>query len=126
MNKKIINTVWLVLAIAFVFAMSASAATAFYYDVDGSPDTPIFRCEYDEAKVITSYSGEFAKTNENLKIKGGYYDGNVVDVDTVVALSKISSRDILIARMLGSFNSPITSLAIALNEIRKQKEEQAC
>ena len=79
----------------------------------------------DDAIAAAKVVAEFAKTNENIKIKGGYYDGKVVDADTVKALAKIPPKDTLIAQMLGCLNFPITGLAIALKAIAEQKEAEA-
>ena len=62
---------------------------------------------------------------KSVRIKAGFYDGKVVDADTVVALSKIPPKEVLISKMLGSFNSPITSLVIALDAIREKNEQLA-
>lgn len=84
------------------------------------------------AKVLV----KFAKDHPNLKILGGVLDGQLIDSDKVVALSKLPSREELIAKMLGSMNAPITnfvgvlaavpgSFVRVLEQIRQQKEEQA-
>ena len=79
---------------------------------------------------------DFAKENEALKVKGGVVDGEYLDVDRVVALSKIPGMDELIAKMMGSINSPasglvgtvngvIGALARAIDAVAKQKAEAA-
>ncbi|MBR7142607.1 MAG: 50S ribosomal protein L10 [Clostridia bacterium] len=73
------------------------------------------------AKVVAT----FMEKNQSVRIKAGFYDGKVVDADTVVALSKIPPKEVLISKMLGSFNSPITSLVIALDAIREKNEQLA-
>ncbi len=72
------------------------------------------------AKVIT----EFAKDNEALQIKGGYLEGQVMELADVEALGKIPPKDVLIAQVLGGLNAPIQSLAIVLNQIAEQKASQ--
>ncbi len=62
------------------------------------------------AKVIC----EFAKKHENLVVKAGFIDGEILDVDGVVELSKIPSREGLIAKLLGSIQSPLYGLAYVL------------
>ena len=73
------------------------------------------------AKVVAA----FLDKNQSIRIKAGFYDGKVVDADTVMALSKIPPKEVLISKMLGSFNSPITSLVIALDAIREKNEQLA-
>lgn len=60
---------------------------------------------------------EFAKNNEALKVKGGIVDGQVLTAAQVVALSKIPSKDELIAKMMGSINSPATGLVGIVNGV---------
>lgn len=71
------------------------------------------------AKVLA----EFAKKFEKLEIKAGVVEGKVVDVDVIKALAELPSREVLIARLLGSLNAPMTKLAVALNAIAEQKAE---
>ena len=62
------------------------------------------------AKVIC----EFAKKHEQLVVKAGFLDGEVLDANGVVELSKIPSREGLIAKLLGSIQGPLYGLAYAL------------
>ncbi|MDR1104341.1 MAG: 50S ribosomal protein L10, partial [Endomicrobium sp.] len=50
---------------------------------------------------------DFAKMHEKLKIRAGYLEGKFVDAAVVEQLSKLPSREVLIAKMLGSINAPI-------------------
>ena len=65
------------------------------------------------AKVLV----EFAKTNEALEIKSGFIDGKVVSVDEIKVYASIPSKEVLISKMLGSLQSPISALARALQAI---------
>jgi len=60
---------------------------------------------------------DFAKENEKLEIRGGLVDGEYIDADAVVSLSKIPGRDELIAQMMGSINSPLRGIAGTLNGV---------
>ena len=74
------------------------------------------------AKVLC----EFAKSHENFEIKGGFFDGKVVSIDEIKELASIPSKEVLIAKMRGSMNGPIQSLACVLQAvIDKQNEQQA-
>lgn len=59
------------------------------------------------AKVLA----DFAKTNEKLEIKSGFMDGAVMSLDEIKKLAATPNMDTLIAKMMGSLNSPISSLA---------------
>ena len=65
------------------------------------------------AKIIA----EFAKTNDALEIKGGFLDGAVISLDEVKTLAATPSKEVLIAKLLGSLNSPISALARTLQAI---------
>lgn len=81
------------------------------------------------AKVLA----EFAKENEALEIKSGFLEGKVVSVDEVKKLADTPSREVLIAKLMGSMNSPIAALARTLQalvdngvepaDIKVEKEE---
>ncbi len=77
---------------------------------------------------VSKVVSEFAKDKEYskvFKIKAGYVDGAVVNADYIKALADIPSREILLARLLGSMQSPIAAFARVVNEIAKKREEEA-
>ena len=49
-------------------------------------------------------------------------EGKAISADTVKELASLPSKEVLIARLLGSLNGPITGLTIALNEYAKKLE----
>lgn len=65
------------------------------------------------AKVIS----DFAKDNEKFEIKSGFMDGKVLSMDELVQLAKTPNKETLIAKMMGSLNSPISGLARLLSTI---------
>ncbi len=80
------------------------------------------------AKVLS----EFAKKFEKLELKVGVVEGKVIDLDGITALAELPSREVLIAKVLGGFNAPISGfvnvlngnmrgLVVALNAIAEQK-----
>jgi large subunit ribosomal protein L10 len=69
--------------------------------------------EVTAAKVLA----DFAKDNEQLEIKSGFLDGKVVSVDEVKKLADTPSRDVLLAKMMGSMQSPISALARTLQAL---------
>jgi len=58
---------------------------------------------------------EFAKDHEFFKVKSGFIDGNVIDSNEVIRLSKLPSREVLVAQALGGLNAPIQGFANVLN-----------
>lgn len=65
------------------------------------------------AKVIS----DFAKDNEKFEIKSGFMDGKVLSLDEITKLAKTPNKETLIAKMMGSLNSPISGLARLLSTI---------
>lgn len=67
--------------------------------------------------------GDFIKKNpkSSFAVKGGFVEGKVVDVDTIMALSELTNKNDLIATVLGTLNAPIAALARALNAIAEQQ-----
>ncbi len=65
------------------------------------------------AKVLS----DFAKDNEKLEIKAGFMDGAVMTLDEIKKLAATPNHETLIAKMMGSLNSPISSLARLLATI---------
>ncbi len=81
------------------------------------------------AKIIC----EFAKENKALKVKMGVLDGKVITAEEIKALAELPPKEVLIAKMLGSMNAPISgfvnvlqgtirNVVYALEAVRKQKE----
>jgi len=65
------------------------------------------------AKAIS----DFAKENKALEIRGGVLDGKAIDAAGIKALANLPSREELLAKMLGSMQSPISGFVRTLNEI---------
>ena len=68
---------------------------------------------------------EYSKENEFYKIKGGIIEGKVVPVEELVTLAKLPSRETLIAQLAGALLGNISKLAVALDQVAKQKEATA-
>ena len=65
----------------------------------------------------------FSKDNEFYKIKGGVIDGKVMTAEEIITLAKLPSRETLLSMLAGALLSNISKVAVALNEVKKQKEE---
>ena len=66
-----------------------------------------------------------AKEVEALKFKAAWAEGSVYDAAGAESLSKIPSKEVLIAQILGGFNSPISALAYTLKAIADKQEANA-
>ena len=65
------------------------------------------------AKVIS----DFAKEVEALQIKAGFVDGKVISLDEVKQLADTPSREVLLAKIMGSLNAPISKLVRTLQAL---------
>ncbi len=81
------------------------------------------------AKVLV----DFAKDHKVLEIKVGYLNGEVIDQEKVISLSKIPGREELLAQALAGMKAPISGLVNVLkgnlndlvrvlNQIKMEKE----
>ena len=70
------------------------------------------------AKAIYEYS----KNNDFYKIKVGVIDGKVVSAEELITLAKLPSRETLIAQLAGALLGNVTKLAVALDQVKLQKE----
>ena len=64
----------------------------------------------------------FAKDNDFYKIKGGIIDGKVMTAEEIITLAKLPSRQELLAKLAGALLGNITKLAVALDQVKAQKE----
>ncbi len=63
-----------------------------------------------------------ADKTKKMQIKGGILNGARVDAKMVETLAKIPSKEVLISKLLYLLQSPVRSVAIALNAIAEKKE----
>ncbi|MFA7624749.1 MAG: 50S ribosomal protein L10 [Pusillimonas sp.] len=85
--------------------MSANLTGPLIYGVSKDPVAA--------AKVLAS----FAKTNDKLVITGGALPGNVLDVNGVMALATLPSREELLSKLMGTMQAPVTQFVRTLNEV---------
>ena len=64
----------------------------------------------------------FTKDHDFYKIKGGIIEGKVMTAEEIINLAKLPSRQELLAKLAGSLLGNITKLAIALDQVKAQKE----
>ena len=68
---------------------------------------------------------EFAKKAKALEIKGGVIEGKYYDAEAMTDIATIPSRDVLLSRLLGSMQSPVTNFARVLKQIAEKDGEAA-
>ena len=68
---------------------------------------------------------EFSKTAPKLELKASVVEGTYYDQAGTQVIATIPSREILLGKLLGSIQSPITNLARVLNQIAEKGEGAA-
>lgn len=97
--------------------------------------TSSFAFGYDDPVAPAKVISDFIKEKNKTQIKGGVITGKVVNEAGVKALSELPPREVLIAKVLGTMNAPITgfvtvlsgtlrSLLYTLNAVKDQKDAQ--
>ena len=87
--------------------------------------TAIAICDGDQT-VAARILGEFAdKSDGKFSLKAGFVDGEYYDAAGIKALSKIPSKEVLLAQLVGSLQGPIQKLAATLQALVDKKNEEA-
>ena len=68
---------------------------------------------------------EFAKKADKLEVKAGIVEGTYYDAKGMNVIATIPSREILLGKLLGSIQSPITNFARVLNQIAEANGAEA-
>ena len=68
------------------------------------------------AKILKQYADKVA----TFEILAGYIDGAVISSDEVNALAEIPSKEVLVAKFLGSIQSPLYGFAYAIKAITEK------
>lgn len=68
---------------------------------------------------------EYTKKNDFYKIKGGIIDGKVMTAEEIITLAKLPSKETLLSMLAGGLLATISKFAVALDQVRVQKEANA-
>ena len=80
----------------------------------------------EDATAPARVLADFAKKADKLEIKGGVVEGTVYDAKGMAAIASIPSREVLISKLLGSLQSPITNFARVMNQLAEKGGASAC
>ena len=84
-----------------------------------------FAVSTEDATAPARVLAEFAKKADKLELKGGVVEGTYYDAAGIGVIASIPSREVLLGRLLGSMQSPITNFARVLNQIAEKNGEGA-
>lgn len=96
------------------------------------PVSMVFSQEDEVSGAKTLYN--FSKSNDNLKLLGGFMEGEVLEEERVVELAKIPGKEELYAKLVGSMQSPVygthgvfsgllRSLVCVMSAIKDEREK---
>lgn len=71
------------------------------------------------AKVLSA----FAKANEDLEIKAGVIEGNLVSLDQIKEMASLPSREGLLSMLLSVLQAPARNFALVVKAVAEQKDE---
>ena len=72
------------------------------------------------AKIVK----DFAKDHEMLELKAGVVEGEYYDNAKIIEIADIPSREVLLSRLVGSFQAPISNFAYLVKNIMEKREEE--
>lgn len=101
------------------FAFKGSEFESLSKDLEG-PTAVAFGMEDATAPARILY--DLAKTMPNLEFKAGVVEGTYYDQKGIQIIATIPSREVLISKLLGSLQSPITNFARVLKQIAEKGE----
>lgn len=71
--------------------------------------------------VVNKYAKEWAK-EQKMKFVGGFFDGVLLDAKAIGRIAGLPSREVLLAKLLGSMMSPVSGLARFFDGAKKSME----
>lgn len=78
---------------------------------------------YEDPVAPARIVDEFMKTHPAIELKMGIVEGEFYDDVKIKELAKVPSREVLIAKLLGSFKAPLSNFAYLLDAVSKKKAE---
>jgi large subunit ribosomal protein L10 len=76
-----------------------------------------------EPPAIAKLLHNFSKENNALKLVAGIFDSKMYDASSLARIATLPPREVLLAQLCGLLKHPMTSLAVVLKEIEKQKQQ---
>ena len=81
-----------------------------------------FAFGYDDLSAAARILKAFVKKAKKCELIGGIVEGEVMDASAMDMIAEMPTREVLLARLLGSMMSPISKFAIVLDQIAKKQE----
>lgn len=94
---------------------------AFDADLNGTTAVVFSQDETSGAKVFADAVKETDALKDKISMKSAYVDNAYVDKAGVEALAAIPSKEVLLAKMVGSLQAPISKLVYVLDAMAKKE-----
>ena len=101
------------------FAAKGTAFEALEPNLEGPTALAVSK---EDATAPARILAEFAKKADKLEIKGGVVEDTYYDAKGMHVIATIPSREVLLGKLLGSMQSPITNFARVIKQIAEQQE----
>lgn len=69
---------------------------------------------FEDSLAPMKAANTFAKTNENLKIVGGYFENEIQSAASIVAIASLPGREELLAKLVGTLAAPMSGFVTVL------------
>lgn len=79
---------------------------------------------FEDVAAVAKVLKESGKDYEQVELKGGVLDGQILSVEEVKALADLPSRDEMLGTLLATFIAPVSAFARLMNSIKDECEEQ--
>lgn len=80
---------------------------------------------YEDATAPARILNNFAKDHKKIELKAGIVEGVVYNKAEIEKIATIPSKEVLIAKLLGSFKAPLSNFAYLINAIKDKKESES-
>ena len=79
----------------------------------------------EDATAPARILNDFSKQADALQLKAGVVEGTYYDENGIKVIATIPSREVLLSKLLGSLQSPITNFARVIKQIAEKNEAEA-
>lgn len=79
---------------------------------------------YDDPIAPAKIADSFAKDHKKLELRVGIVEGAFYNEEQLKELATVPSREVLIAKLLGSLKAPVTNFAYLVKAIAEKKEAE--
>lgn len=100
-------------------AAKGTAFEALDPDLEGPTALAVSK---EDATAPARILAEFAKKAPKLELKAGVVEGTYYDQKGINVIATIPNREVLLGRLLGSMQSPITNFARVIKQIAEKEE----